>query len=141
MKRFLILGCVITLGFFLSGCAAQQGAKVHYDLAREYHLNGSADEAIAEYKTVLELDPKFPEAHYNIGVIMYYQGKMDDAIEEFLKEIEVNPLFSDAHYNLALAYYRKGDLDDALSELDETLKLNPRDDEARRLVKMIEDAR
>ena len=43
-----------------------------------------------EYKTVLQLDPKFPEAHYNIGVILYYQGKMDDAIGEFLEEIEVN---------------------------------------------------
>jgi len=141
MKRFLALGCLMAFGILLYGCASRQGARVHYELAREYHLHGSSDKAIEEYKKVLELDPKYPEAHYNIGVILYYQGKIDDAIEEFLQEIDINPLFSDVHYNLALAYYRKGELDKALSKLNETLKLNPKDDEARRLRKMIEDAR
>jgi superkiller protein 3 len=141
MKRFLVLGCLVAFSFLLSGCAAKQASRVHYDLAREYHLHGSSDKAIEEYKKTLELDPKFPEAHYNIGVILYYQGKIDDAIEEFLQEIEVNPIFSNVHYNLALAYYRKGELDDALDSLSTTLKLNPKDDEARRLLKMIEGAK
>ncbi len=141
MKRSTVFGCLIAFGFFLHGCATEQGARTHYELAREYHLHGSADKAIEEYRKVLELDPKFPEAHYNIGVILYYQGRIDDAIEEFLKEVEVNPLFSDVHYNLALAYYKKGELDNAIKELSETLRLNPRDDEARRLLKMIKEAR
>ena len=41
------------------------------------------DEAIAQIKKTLELDPGFPGAHVDLGYVYVVQGRFDEALAEF----------------------------------------------------------
>jgi tetratricopeptide (TPR) repeat protein len=49
------------------------------------------DEAIAEYRKAIELDPRLAAPHYNLGLALRDQLKTDEAIAEYRKAIEVDP--------------------------------------------------
>ncbi len=66
------------------------------------------DEAIACFKTAIELDPKFAEAHYNLGLAMYGKGQVDEAIACYNKAIELDPKYAVAHNNLGVALLWQG---------------------------------
>ena len=42
----------------------------HYNLGRTFALLGKVDEAIADYRRALEIDPDFAEAHINLGLAL-----------------------------------------------------------------------
>jgi tetratricopeptide (TPR) repeat protein len=58
---------------------------------------GKLDEAIAEYRHAIELDPKNGDPHNNLGLTLKDQGKLDDAIAEYHHAIELNPKNENAH--------------------------------------------
>jgi Tfp pilus assembly protein PilF len=66
------------------------------------HQAGRTDEAAADYKKVLALDPKSKWAHYNLGVIEQGQGQNAAAEIDYRAVLAVDPNFSGALYNLAL---------------------------------------
>ncbi len=49
------------------------------------------DEAIAEYRKAIELDPKYVYAHNNLGMALRDKGRVDEAIAEWKKVIELDP--------------------------------------------------
>jgi len=49
-------------------------AEVHNYLGVTYYDKGMYDEAIAELKKAIEIDPNFAEAHYNLGAAYYDKG-------------------------------------------------------------------
>ena len=75
------------------------------------------DEAIAEARRAMELDPLSATAGTTLGVRLWYAGKLAEAEQEFLKTLEVNPSFAVAHWGLAQCYLAKGRTDDGLDEL------------------------
>jgi TolB-like protein/DNA-binding winged helix-turn-helix (wHTH) protein/Flp pilus assembly protein TadD len=75
------------------------------------------DEAIAEARRGMELDPLSATAGTTLGVRLWYAGRLDAAADEFRKTLEVNPSFAVAHWGLAQCYRARGRLDDELDEL------------------------
>jgi tetratricopeptide (TPR) repeat protein len=63
---------------------------------------GKADEAIAEYRTAIALDPKFASPHSNLGNVLSAQGKADEAIAEYRTAIALDPKFVYPHYNIGV---------------------------------------
>jgi tetratricopeptide (TPR) repeat protein len=47
------------------------------------------DEAIAEYKKAIAINPNLAEAHYNLAVAYYYKGQHGLAIEPCDRAIEL----------------------------------------------------
>ena len=43
----------------------------HYNLGIALDEKGLIDEAIAEYREALRINPGYAEAHYNLGVALY----------------------------------------------------------------------
>ena len=64
---------------------------------------GQLDEAIAEYKQAITLDPKFALAHYNLGIALRAKGQVEAAIAEFKQAIRLDPKLALAHNNLGNA--------------------------------------
>jgi adenylate cyclase len=85
---------------------------------------GRFDEAIAEAKRAIELDPLSPIINADLGVTLYLARHYDDAIEQLRKTLAIDPTFFYAHYNLGVALQLKGDLSAAISEYEKAWQLS-----------------
>jgi len=89
-------------------------------------MNGP-DQAIAEYKRLLETNPGQPQMHNRLGAAYYEKGQLVEAKAEFLEAIRLNPAFAEAHSNLGFIYYKMGYNDGAVSEYRIAIALAPTD--------------
>jgi superkiller protein 3 len=83
-------------------------AQSHFNLGVVFAGKEQWDDAIAEYKRAIELDPKFAKAYMNLGIALAAKNRLDDAIAEYKKAIEIDPKNSDAQDALAEALRNKG---------------------------------
>jgi len=84
---------------------------------------GKFDEAIAEGKKSIELDPLSPIINADYGNTLYYARHYDEAIAQLRKTVELDPAFYYTHYNLGLAFEAKGDLSGAIAEYEKAAQL------------------
>ena len=75
---------------------------------------GKFDEALAERKRGLALDPLSPFFHVNVGWSYFYQHDYDQAIEWYKKALELDPHYRLAQEDLSTALMQKGDYEQAL---------------------------
>ena len=69
---------------------------------------GRLDEAEAEHRIAIELDPKLANAHNNLGNILREQHKNKEAEAEIRKAIELDPKLAVAHCSLGVVLERAG---------------------------------
>ncbi|MCH7987103.1 MAG: protein kinase [Acidobacteria bacterium] len=79
-------------------------------------LGGRHEEAIAEAKRALELDPLSLIINEALGFVLYFARQYDEAIEQLHKTLELDPNFPDAHYTLGQVYLQKGMYQEATEE-------------------------
>jgi len=79
---------------------------------------GQSDEALAEDKRALDLDPLSLLTNFRKGRDLYMARRFDEAIVQFKKMLEMDPNAPLAHYHLGLAYAEKGMYREAASELE-----------------------
>ena len=98
--------------------------------------------AIAEFKKVVQLEPKAPDAHFKLALVYDNKGDYKEACDEYRRVIELDPRGldgQDARANLALiqfAIYEKRD--DAVNLLQAVLKINPNHSSAKRNLQLME---
>jgi len=85
---------------------------------------GRFDEAVAEGKRAVELDPLSPIINADLGVTLYLARRYAEAIEQLRKTLVIDPTFFYAHYNLGVALQLKGDLSAAISEYEKAKQLS-----------------
>jgi Flp pilus assembly protein TadD len=68
-----------------------------YGLALEYVKGGQLPEAVAEFRKLLELNPKYPAAYYHGGQALEKLGKLDEARALYTQGIEVTTALGDLH--------------------------------------------
>ncbi|HAD82067.1 MAG: hypothetical protein A2509_08105 [Candidatus Edwardsbacteria bacterium RIFOXYD12_FULL_50_11] len=61
------------------------------EMGKFYFLNQKFDEAVAEYKKAIALDPKCIDAFYNLGITLEAISDQDGARDAFAKVIELEP--------------------------------------------------
>ena len=64
---------------------------------------GKLEEAKAEYKEAIFLNPKNAIAHNKLGLILFNQGKLEEAKAEYQQAILFDPNYTNAHDNLKIA--------------------------------------
>jgi tetratricopeptide (TPR) repeat protein len=72
----------------------------YIELGKFYFLNNKYDEAVSEFKKVLEINPGNAEAYYNIGLIKESSNQMDEAREMYSKALAVKPDYKIARVRL-----------------------------------------
>jgi serine/threonine-protein kinase len=92
---------------------------IHYLTA-----TGQFEEALAEMKRALELEPASLVMNTFMGVTLYYAGRYDEAIDQCRWTMEMDPNFPVAHWHLGLAYEQKKDLDKAVEEFEKAISLS-----------------
>lgn len=97
---------------------------------RYFCLAGELDDAIAEFRKELEIQPEFVDAQNNLGIALERKGAFDDAVICFQKAIQLDPHRSKLHYNLATVFLRQGQFDQAIPYLEQELQVNAASAEA-----------
>ena len=62
--------------------------ELKFKLAGNYNLRNMPEKALEQYKEILKVDPKNPDAFYNIGYYYYQQSQNKLAFSNFEKAIE-----------------------------------------------------
>jgi TolB-like protein len=102
----------------------------NYATAHQWYGNGPLlalgrfEEAIAEGKRAIELDPLSPIINADLGQNLYDARRYDEAIAQLRKTLEIDPTFYFAHYNLGMALQLKGDVPAAIAEYTKAQQLN-----------------
>ncbi len=84
---------------------------------------GRFEEAIAEGKRAIELDPLSTVINVDLGETFYYAHRYDEAARQMRKTLEIDPTSFYAHYNLGIVLQLKGDLSGAIAEYERAKQL------------------
>ncbi len=102
----------------------------NYATAHHWYGNGPLlalgrfEEAIAEGKRAIELDPLSPIINADLGKNLYNARRYDEAIAQLRKTLEIDPTFYYTHYNLGIALQLKGDVPAAIAEYTKAQQLS-----------------
>jgi len=99
---------------------------------------GETDEAIEVYNKAISISPNEPLGYYQIGCVCESMGNVQKAIEYYQKSIEVDKDFEFGYFNLAMMYANLRDFDKAVSLLKKVIELNPVAEDARMMLKKIQ---
>src|SRR5215510_12218964 len=84
----------------------------YFKRANERYAKGDIKGAIADFATVILVDPQFAMAYNNRGVARERLGDTDGAIADFTKAIEVYPQHAQAFGNRCKTRFALRDLED-----------------------------
>src|SRR5438105_295896 len=85
---------------------------------------GRFDDAIAEGKRAVELDPLSLVINTDLAVDYHYARRYDEAIAQFRKTLEMDPGYYFAYVNLGQALEMKGARDSAIAQYQKARALN-----------------
>lgn len=74
-----------------------KNAFARYGLAMEYVNTGRADEAVAEFTSLLEANPDYAAGYYHFGRTLEGLGRVDEARDIYERGIAVTTRTGDAH--------------------------------------------
>lgn len=83
------------------------------------------EEAAAEFRNCLEINPDLPDVHYNLGTALNGLGEYEEAAREFQEALLLDPGYVDAMYNCGVSYYYSGKYIEAIKMYKEAEELEP----------------
>ncbi len=103
-----------------------------------YYQNQRIDEAIAAFKTALQINPRYQPSKNNLYQLYREQGiaaladeTYSAAMSFFLEALQLNPTDSTLYNLTGEVYGRKGDHQNAIAEYKKGLQFNPGDTDAK----------
>ena len=87
-------------------------------------VEGRNDEAKAEMRRALEINPLSPNFHADLGQIYYFNREHKEAEKSCLKALEIYPDFIFAHEYLSDIYLKTGEYDKAVETFIKAEKIN-----------------
>jgi tetratricopeptide (TPR) repeat protein len=137
------------VALLLAACQSDS-EKIAQHMARgqEYYDGEKWNEAVIEYKNVLQLDPNKAEAHWKLSQAYLKTDKAREGFWELRETVRLDPSNLDAKLQFAQISIYAGELEEALSRADEVIAVdNTRSDafmvkaQAHEALKQIDEAR
>ena len=104
--------------------------QAHLFNAEVLEMQGKLDDAAAEYRKVLSLNPHLPGIHYRLGRLLLAgsddPGKLTQARHEFEEELKIDPYNASAEYELGDMSLQARQWDDAIEHFRRAAELEPR---------------
>lgn len=82
------------------------------------------ENAVKDFRKVLNIDPDTAYAYCNIGVAYIYMERYNDAIIELKSALMIDMKIKEVYFNLALAYYELKKYNDANREIKRALEMD-----------------
>jgi tetratricopeptide (TPR) repeat protein len=86
---------------------------------------GKLDEAVAQFKEAVKLNPEDEDAHYNLALAFARKENRDAAKKEYLEALRIYPDYAEAHNNLGNLLVSEGKFTEAVEHFQATLKISP----------------
>ena len=100
--------------------------RAHSALGRIYTLQGQYEEALAQSKLAIELNPSDAAAYSSRGSVLLYMGKFDDAIAAMETSRQLDPRgWPQQGFTTSMAYFMAGRLPEAIATTDSYAARNP----------------
>jgi tetratricopeptide (TPR) repeat protein len=112
---------------------APNSAHTHQMMAHELARQGKSDEAIANYREALKLDPNVPGLHFELAEMLNSSsvpGGRQEAEKEYEAALAANPFDEKSECRLGDLAALNGDQQAAAGHYERALKLQPNDAEA-----------
>jgi tetratricopeptide (TPR) repeat protein len=113
---------------YLGSLALHPTAEAYTFLGWTYHFQGKIEEAIAECKRAIEIDPDFGNPYNDIGAYLIDLNRFDEAIP-WLEQAMMAKRYEPRHFpyfNLGRVYLAKGMINRARELFQKSLALEPR---------------
>jgi tetratricopeptide (TPR) repeat protein len=110
-----------------------KSAQVHQMMAHELAREGKTDEAIANYRAALAVDPTLPGLHFELAEILNNSSVKDgpaEAERQYKAALEANPLDEKSECRLGDIAAQRGDQKEAFDRYSRALQLQPDDADA-----------
>lgn len=101
----------VAIGHYHRALAISDDAEGHYALGIGLKDAGRADEALAEFRKSLRLDPNSARTLNSMGVVLASQEQPDAALKCFERAIRVDPWHAATHFNLGATCEIRGNVD------------------------------
>lgn len=89
--------------------------------------SGPLDEARAEFRKELEIDPRSAPSEFILGELDRRGAKYDDATRHFTRASEIDPEFAEAYLGLGISLTAAAKFADAVKPLETYVKMLPED--------------
>lgn len=99
--------------------------RAHYNLGLVLATAGRPEEAEAEFRRTLALNPQHAFAHFELGKAALLAGRWNEAADGFAAALEADSRYVDARVNLARALARLDRADDAIAHYQQALGDEP----------------
>jgi len=100
-------------------------ARARNNLGDALYDAGRLDDAIAQLRTALELDPTYVDAHNNFGRALLAQGRYQEAEAHLREALRLDPSSAHAENNLGVTLARLGRRAEAQAHHEAALRLDP----------------
>ncbi|HEU4632237.1 MAG TPA: DUF4388 domain-containing protein [Gemmatimonadaceae bacterium] len=94
----------------------------HRNLGVAFYRTGMHDEAMREFRRVIELRPDDVVARFYVGLVLMRQGRWEDAVQAYAAAAAQPNALPPVFHNLAYALERLGRLEEARAALDEAVR-------------------
>ena len=86
---------------------------------------GKVDEAIADLRKAVEIQPGLAEARTGLAYALLKKGEVKEAVSHFQVALEIQPGFAEAHAGLANALLKQGQTNEAVVRWEKALAIKP----------------
>lgn len=99
--------------------------ETHNQLSYLFYRLDDADNAIAEARTALSMEPSNAEGYRYLGLALYAKGHYDAALHAFEESLARDPAHADVYYDMGITLRDQGDLRRAAIAYRHALSLRP----------------
>ena len=121
----VILGVLVALLFAGHGHAAVIEAIKRNNVGADFLKQNQLEEAIAEFRRAVEVDPSYVAAHFNLAYAYERAQRFDEAIAQYTRALQLEPDNVFGLNNLGVLYTNKGQYDEAIRVLEQAAKIEP----------------
>jgi tetratricopeptide (TPR) repeat protein len=95
------------------------------NLGTALHELGETDQAVACYRSAIQLDPELPDLHHNLGNAFYELRKWPEAEAAYREAIRIKPDYPEAQYGLGAVFNQQKRYAEAESHFREAIRIKP----------------
>jgi len=99
--------------------------RIHFDLGLYYFGRSMQDEAEAELKKAIELDPEYGYALNQLAYLYSHKNDFEKALEYFKRYAFVSPGDANPFDSMGEMFFRMGKLDESIEKFKEALEVKP----------------
>ncbi len=105
----------------------EQRSVIHERIGSMNLLLVRFDDALAAYKTALELSPDNLKARLALADLYFRGGNMNEALDSYTRAVSTHPDSAAAHHGLADVYLHLDRYSDAIAAAERAVRLDPND--------------